>query len=235
MLNLLIFKMIYLYISCYLLADMEEQKPYDFEGVNLEQNSNTNQKGPGDEKMQSAYKFANVLIRDRLRKESEDYIKILEGIEESDVISVDGTYDHIHLVLELSNIPFKRISPADLNTIKLRPDQTIFVNCASNFDNQAARVLSSFVANGGLLITTDWALSNVLEVAFPGYVRYNKKPTRDEVVRIEVLDREDPVLTGFFDEEKDTTPMWWLEGSSYPIEIIDKDKVKKLIISKELG
>jgi hypothetical protein len=54
----------------------------------------------------------------------------------------------------------------------------------------------------------------MLEVGFPELVEYNNRATADEVVRIEVLDREDTVLMGFFDEEAD--PVWWLEGSYYP-------------------
>ena len=36
------------------------------------------------------------------------------------------------------------------------------------------------------------------------------------------------------DQEKDAAPVWWLEGSSYPIEVIDKEKVKVLVRSDEL-
>jgi len=38
---------------------------------------------------------------------------------------------------------------------------------------------------------------------------------------------------GFIDQEKDASPVWWLEGSSYPIQILDK-KVKVLVRSDEL-
>lgn len=41
-------------------------------------------------------------------------------------------------------------------------------------------------------------------------------------------------LAGFLDQEKDAAPVWWLEGSSYPIEILDKKKVKVLVRSEEL-
>jgi hypothetical protein len=34
---------------------------------------------------------------------------------------------------------------------------------------------------------------------------------------------------------KKADPVWWLEGSSYPIEILDNEKVNVLIRSKELG
>lgn len=41
-------------------------------------------------------------------------------------------------------------------------------------------------------------------------------------------------FTGFLDQEKDAAPVWWLESSSYPIEVLDKKKVKVLVRSEEL-
>jgi hypothetical protein len=188
---------------------------------------------PGEAKMGAAYKLASSLVRDRLEKEDEENIEILDTMNESDVLVVEGQYDHIHLVLKHSNIPFMRVQPNQFDDLDLRPDQTIFVNCAGSFPDQMNRKLAGFVADGGQLITTDWALKSVIEQAFPNTVRYNNQPSADEVVRIEILDRDDPILSGFLDEEAD--PVWWLEGSSYPIEVLDEDNVKVLVRSKELG
>lgn len=194
--------------------------------------SNNTDDKVGQENMQSAYKLANQLLRDRLGAQSKEDLDALEDVKNEDILVINGTYDHIYLVLKHLSIPHKAIDQNQLMQADLRPDQTVFVNCASSFPEEAARKLATFVASGGLLITTDWALKNVLEVGFPGYVRYNGKPTADEVVRIEMLDKEDEVLQGFLDEESD--PVWWLEGSSYPIEVLDKDKVNVLMRSKEL-
>ncbi|RAV98227.1 hypothetical protein DQQ10_24815 [Pseudochryseolinea flava] len=183
--------------------------------------------------MEEAYKLANEMVRERLNREGEENIKILDELKKNDVIVVNGTYDHIARVLQSLKIPFAGIDHHQLMDAKLEPHQTIFVNCASSFPPEAARKLATFVAEGGQLITTDWALKNVIEVAFPNTIAYNNKPTADEVVRIEALDKQDSVITGFLDEKAD--PVWWLEGSSYPIEILDKEKVKVLIRSKELG
>ncbi len=181
--------------------------------------------------MEKAYKLSNFLIRDRLKQEGKENESVIEDIEKNDLVVIDGTYDHIHLVLENLKLPFVRLSHEQTLQAKFEPHQTIFVNCANSFPPEAARKLATFVAQGGQLITTDWALKYVLEVGFPDVVSYNNKPTADEVVRIEVMDREDPVIKGFLDEETD--PVWWLEGSSYPIIVKDK-KVKVLIRSKEL-
>ena len=55
--------------------------------------------------------------------------------------------------------------------------------------------LAKFVEEGGQLITTDWALKHVLEVAFPGTVKVGGS-TGDEVVAVEIVDKEDEVLKG---------------------------------------
>lgn len=183
--------------------------------------------------MKEAYELANDMVRERLKKEGAENIRILDDLKKNDVIVVNGTYDHIAMVLESLKIPFVAIEHQQLLDAKLEPHQTIFVNCASSFSPEAARKLATFVSEGGQLITTDWALRNVIEVAFPNTIAYNNRPTGDEVVRIEAIDRQDSVILGFLDEKAD--PVWWLEGSSYPIQIIDKEKVKVLIRSKELG
>jgi hypothetical protein len=182
--------------------------------------------------MKKAYELASSLIRDRLEAEDKENLDIMDDISSDDVIVIEGQYDHIHLVLKHSKIPFTQIQPSQLADMELRSDQTIFVNCMGHFDQDLARKLNTFVNSGGQLITTDWCLKSVLEVAFPGYVEYNDNATSDEVVRIEIVDKNDPVLKGFLDE--DTDPQWWLEGSSYPIKVLDEKKVSVLIKSKQL-
>lgn len=183
--------------------------------------------------MKEAYELANEMVREKLSKESVENIRILDDLKKNDVVVVNGTYDHIAQVLQSLKIPFAAIDHHQLMDAKLKPHQTVFVNCASSFPPEAARKLATFVHNGGQLITTDWALKNVIEIGFPNTIAYNGKPTADEVVRIEAIDKQDSVITGFLDEKAD--PVWWLEGSSYPINILDKEKVKVLIRSKELG
>lgn len=184
-----------------------------------------------NEKMSKAYKLSKGLVSERLVKEDKVNKELLEDINKADLVVVQGTYDHIHLVLEHLDMPFVEVSSYQLQKLDLNPDQTVFVNCAQGFPAESARKLAGFVEAGGQLITTDWALLNVLEVGFPGYVSYNKRPTSDEVVSVEVA-KKDPVISGFLDEK--TEPVWWLEGSSYPIKVLNAEKVEVLIRSREL-
>lgn len=186
-----------------------------------------------EDKMKRAYNYSSKAFREKLRKESELDASILEQIESTDVIVVTGQYDRAELVLQALGIEFTIIEPYHVNHIDLKPKQTLLINCPGNLDRTGIVKIRHFVESGGLLVTTDWALKNVLELAFPGIVRYNEKPTGDDVVRILFHDESHSFLDGCI--EKTNDPLWWLEGSSYPIEILDKEKVTVLISSIEMG
>lgn len=185
-----------------------------------------------DKKMLEAYKVSGKIVMSRIMEEDAANRQILENITESDLVVIDGDFDHIHLVLSSLELSFIRVTHDDLSSVELKPSQTVFVNCASSFPPVQARRLAAFVAKGGQLITTDWALKYVLEVGFPGYIGGNGRYTVDDVVGIDVVDKDDPVIKGFLDEE--TSPVWWLEGISYPIRVINRNKVKVLVRSEEL-
>lgn len=218
--------------ACLFLLNVDSQAQVPLSNNILQMSNVTINDSLQSNPMQSAYEVSGYMVKERLLSEDKENIKIIDDISENDLIVVNGTYDHMHLVLSSLRLPFIRISQHQLKDVKLEPHQTVFVNCATNFPEDQARKLTTFVAQGGQLITSDWALKNVLEVGFPGYVSFNEKLTADEVVRVEVMDKDDPVINGFLDEK--TAPVWWLEGSSYPIKVLNKDKVKVLIRSNEL-
>jgi hypothetical protein len=181
--------------------------------------------------MQQAYKASSKILEKRMQKERPLDLEILKKVDESSIIIVAGVYDKIELVLDLINIPYVLIQPGDFDKIKLRSDQILIINCPGEITEGLSKI-KDFVKKGGFLFTTDWALLNVLEKIFPELVRYNKKPTADDCVRVEVVDKSNKFLEGLFQGEAD--PIWWLESSSYPIEILDSDKVKLLVTSREM-
>ncbi len=183
--------------------------------------------------MDRAYRIADELIKDKLRDQAPDDFADIESMDEADILVVQGVHDYIQQVLDLAGTRFSLVSPSALSTAALRQDQVMFVNCGAKFDRRGLANITSFVEDGGFLFTTDWALKDVLEPAFPGYVEYNQRRTRDEVVRVEIHAEDDPFLRTLIGPEDD--PQWWLEGSSYPICILNSDKVEVIISSKELG
>ena len=181
---------------------------------------------------QRAYRAAAHITREQLRRDDPERARILEQVETSDVVVVAGIYDHVESVLGALDVPHLVVQPHELDRLALRPEQLLIVNCPGQISPAAVRRVRAFVEAGGSLFTTDWALKHVIEPAFPGVLAFSRRPTPDDVVRIEVKDHENIYLQGVLDGQDD--PQWWLEGSSYPITIVDAERVRVLITSREL-
>jgi hypothetical protein len=182
-----------------------------------------------NDEMLNAYRAAQRIVE---RELSDDDRRLLADMNDSDVIVVEGTYDRVQDVLKLANLQHRVIPPAAMGTLHLQSHQLLIVNCPGQVGRAGITAIRDFVERGGSLITTDWALKYVLEPAFPGLVAYNEHPTADDVVRIEIASRH-PFLSGVFQAGAD--PLWWLEGSSYPIRVLDPERVRVLLKSNELA
>ncbi len=136
-------------------------------------------------------------------------------------------------MLDALEVEFTACEPSALDRLTLRPEQLLVINCPGQISGAAIVKVRAFVEAGGSLFTTDWALKHVIEPAFPGVLAFNERPTADDVVRIEVKDPDNIYLQGVIDGQDD--PLWWLEASSYPISVVDHERVQVLITSKELG
>lgn len=192
------------------------------------------QETKGDLRMKKAYEASSKLLRKRLEKERPEDLELLDEIEKSDIIVVTGIYDHAQVNFHMAEIPHTVISPSEVDRLEINADQLLFINCpGTGIGDKGMEIIHSFVESGGMLVTTDWTLLNVLEVVFPGFIKYNNVATADDVVRVEVLEGgEDSFIKNVIDNTDD--PQWWLEGSSYPIQIIDQEKVRVLVTSQEM-
>lgn len=184
------------------------------------------------DKMSTAYRVAQEMIKDKLKDVDEDMAAEFEELGQSEVIVSEGVHDYIEQVFNGIGLKHNLINPQQFEKIDLDPDKIIFINCPGNVTSKGLRNLVTFVEKGGFLFTTDWALRHVIEPGFPGYIKYNNRPTSDEVVRVDILAEEDPFLQSLIGPNDD--PQWWLEGSSYPIEILNHKEVDILIKSKEI-
>lgn len=183
-------------------------------------------------KMKKAYKASSKILEKRMAKERPMDLEILKKVSESSIIIVAGSYDKVEMVLDMIKVPYILIQPEEVGQIELKPDQILIINCPGNIYAEALTKVQTFVKQGGFLFTTDWALQSILEKIFPKLVKYNQRPTGDDCVAVQVVDKTNKFLEGLF--KADEEPIWWLESSSYPIEILDKEKVKVLVTSKEM-
>lgn len=189
--------------------------------------------GPDGARRRRSYAAGAAVAKERLAAERPDLDAALRAVDEHDIVVVPGCYDHCELVLDALELPFTELPADQLPAARLRPEQLLVVNCPGHLPDRAIPVVRRFVTAGGSLFTTDWALRHVIEPAFPGVLAYNQRPTGDDVVRIEIRTADNPWLAGVLDSGDD--PQWWLEGSSYPITILDPDRVEVLLSSRELA
>jgi hypothetical protein len=180
-----------------------------------------------------AYRAGARIAKDRQQSEAPLDAAALEAVQAADIVVVGGQYDHVEAVLDALELPHTLVGTGQLDGVRLRPEQLLVINCPGNISRRGVEQVRDFVAAGGSLFTTDWALRHVIEPAFPGVLAYNEQPTTDAVVRIEMHDHDNPFLQGVIDGADD--PQWWLEGSSYPIRVLDTERVHVLLTSRELG
>ena len=186
-----------------------------------------------DARRERAYQAGARVARERMGAEAPADVEALSAVEASDIIVVRGVYDHVEVVLAALDLPHQAVDPEDLWTLSLGPEQLLVVNCPGQVDRRSIVQIREFVGGGGSLFTTDWALRHVVEAAFPGVLAYNERPTADDVVRMEVVDGDNRFLQGVMEPGDD--PQWWLEGSSYPIRILDPGRVRVLLASRQLA
>ena len=173
--------------------------------------------------MQDAYAVAGEILKQNIS--SEDRAPF-ENLKATNVLVVPGQYDQIENVLDVIGIPHVTGNP----TAKaLKAARIMFVNCPGNALSGYDHQVRDWVADGGLLLTTDWAIQP-LQRMFPDHIRWNGKTTRDECIQLDPASIGETQLVpsmGILDQ-----PVWWLEGSSYPFKV--STDVEVLLTSKEL-
>jgi hypothetical protein len=184
----------------------------------------------GTVEMRSANRAAAEILQKRMERERPDELKLIRQAAGADVVVVSGSYDRVQDVLRAVQVKHVVIPPHLIDQLDLLPTQTVMINCPGRVSDRATGKLRDFVKRGGYLVTTDWALK-LTERAFPKTVAHNGRTTPNDVVAVHVHDEKEPLLrhVGGMDQ-----PRWWLEGSSYPVKVIDTQLVRVLLSSKEM-
>lgn len=184
--------------------------------------------------MGAAYAAAGKAFRARLRDQAPEDERHLRETRSSEIVVVRGHYDQIDLVLRATGVPHLVVAPERVERLAWSELQVLMVSCPGTLPPESLSRVAAWVRGGGYLVTTDWALKHVVEPVFPGTIRHNGRQTADCVVRVELSGAgDDPLLAGFLEDGRE--PLWWLEGSSYPIEVLDPARVRVLIRSREVG
>jgi hypothetical protein len=180
------------------------------------------------DEMTRAYEATAGIVQEELQRSGTR----AEEFRGGEILLTLGTFDKVQQVLDHLQLPYQTLPCGVVERLPLRADQVLIINCPGQFESAGLEAIRQFVARGGTLITTDWALETTVQRAFPGTIEYNLHPTADDVVAVSWVHPDHPFTRGV--EVSGQTISWWLEGSSYPIRILDP-RVTVLVRSQEMG
>lgn len=187
--------------------------------------------------MKSAYITSGKIFEQVSQRYNPGLLEQIRDCSPRDIVVVEGTYDHVEMLLDTIKIPYTKIGSGEIASYN--GGRVMLVNCksygnvggegggdgdsewgGSNEDNQTLSKklkegVHSFVAEGGRLVTTDWSLG-LVQKTFPGKVKY-KKSTSDDVVEVQA--HTDLARRFFGTNYAQCHPKWWLEGSSHIYDI----------------
>ena len=175
--------------------------------------------------MKDAYEIAGTILGTKLSAEGRSRLDNFSGGE---VLVMPGRYDQIQDVLDTVNVQYVLGHPTG---DALRQARILIVNCPGDGVSGYELQVKDWVAAGGLLLTTDWAIEP-LQRMFPALIRWNGKTTRDECIKLDPRTVGKGGLVPSWDMTVPDQPVWWLEGSSYPFTV--SDEVDVLLTSEEL-
>jgi len=176
---------------------------------------------------------ASDLLHRRLQHDAPADAALLASVHGKDIVVIAGSMDHIEQVLDAARIPYTLIQPDQVAKYPFKSSMIAMVDCPGVMPDAGVSHLEKFVRAGGLLYTTDWALKNVVEKGFPRTIAHNGGTTGSEVVPVKI-DQESGNLMSRMLLRKASHPEWWLEGGSFPIKVLDGQRVEVLAHSDEM-
>lgn len=100
---------------------------------------------------------------------------ITRTAKKEEIVVVTGVFDEVQKVLDKLGIPHTVVDKEQFTKLDLKHCKVLLINCDDHiqkpFSNDARKKIAQFVAGGGYLWTSDWALEDVLIHCFPGYVK----------------------------------------------------------------
>jgi hypothetical protein len=114
---------------------------------------------------------------------------------------------------------------------RLAEFDVVFIGCPGNLRlSDWGEPLQSFLQSGGVLMTTDWCLRNIIQQLFPQTIR--KGGEAHGVFPLRALRPQHPLLEGL--DGCDGTP-WVVEASSHRIAVLDPQRVEVVLDAPGMG
>src|SRR5687767_7134588 len=101
-----------------------------------------------DTRMFKAYDAARRMVAEEMAPVD---AQALRDISEHDVVVVRGQYDRVEDVLGIVDIRHRLIEPAEVDHLRLVPEQLLILNCPGTLSRKGITTVRKFVEEGGSL------------------------------------------------------------------------------------
>jgi hypothetical protein len=145
------------------------------------------------------------------------------------VVTVKGRWDDSGRTLRGLGISYERVGSGELKEMPFDHVKVLVVDCAGTVPKESFQRIRDFVSRGGYLLSTDWALDNMVEKAFPGYVEYDRKKNQVPIYDAYTVNPE-PVLFA----NAVTNAHWKMDEASHLLRVLKPDSVRVLARSRKL-
>ncbi len=145
------------------------------------------------------------------------------------VVVVKGRFDDSAKTLQKLQIPHERIGAGDLKSYPLDNTKVLIVDCPGELSREACQRVRDFVARGGYLLSTDWALNNFLSNTFNQYVIWNSGTNHGTMYDATVRDADAALFNGTV-----SNAYWKMDPECHLIHVVNRDAVRVLVTSQKL-
>jgi hypothetical protein len=151
-------------------------------------------------------------------------------IQKSEIIEIRGKWDNAGHILHSFGLPYTQVNANELNEKSLQRCKVLIVNCGAHISTESQNLIRSFIAQGGYLVTTDWALNECVTPCFPGYVKWSGEYSQAGVLNdARTVTKDDTFIRAVISPAR-----WKLEDKSELVQILSR-KVKVIAASSTLA
>jgi hypothetical protein len=181
--------------------------------------------------MKDAGKLFEKVLADKVRTIPDKARLIETARKKGRLLAVRGGMDYVEQVVPHVHAAEKVVVDATQRPADLAGFDVIFVGCPGHLNlADWGEPINAFLAGGGVLMTTDWCLKNIVQRLFPKTVK--KRGTAQGTFPLRVLRPGHPLIEGIPNCEG--TP-WVVEGWSHRIEVLDQQRVEVVLDAPGMG
>jgi hypothetical protein len=181
--------------------------------------------------MNDLKKVFDDVIANKIRAFPEKTRVIEQARKDGRLLAVRGGMDYVEKVLPHCYAAEKKVVDPAAKPPDIREFDVVFIGCPGHLNlTDWKEKLTEFVVDGGVLLTTDWCLENVVQKVFPQRIKW--QGTAGGKYPLRVVTPAHPLLEGIGDIQDH---LWVIEAGSYKIGVVDHKNVEVLLDAPKIG